>query len=842
MPDTKNINARIKHKTDTTLNWNNATMIPQSGEIIVYSDSTPDKNRIKIGDGVTLPRDLPFSAASLTEVEDIRRGFDGTAYASAGEAVRNQGVKIETTHQQDLGENILTIGPWTPAGNHTEMNTDGGVITLSGPQTQGNILEQIKESTITPHVGYYSDKDHLDELLDENPDEAVYLTDACYGIASWVKGATEPFDFETGMVAGAILDLEKATLIGGIDITCRPGDGALSEFKIDVRDIFGNWNTMRSITSTDHPFYNFKGTEKYIFNTPIVGDSIRLVITDAAGDFPSILEVTVYEVKQGRKIKQITPYNVTVTGGASHDTSSPILSIIDGNRNTYYERYTKGQALLYTFDFTNTTDATFKRLSRLIIHAFRPDNRSPRRIVIDAITNESKDDNDWITILPKNYVYSLGFKDTFVLDFDRDYNVSKIRFNISSAISESSATLVLNEVDFYGPEQVSTRHYLGMRYDQGGPEFKQHPGDIWYLGGRFACDKCNKSYKSNVRITAHVSDTSQELLSFDLDTDMFEDHYSTFEITDNSNKGLAQDNIENLCVEIRYPDNIVDDKVCKITDLSLVNLTKVFGKGKEPSARAYYEMLNSSRMSIYDITGTRRYNINNAADVPAFNQVFETVSNAGYGGSQNDFVKKLIQDYVPTGYGWGETGGADIPDEDANNVTVTGVYRIKSSTLNVPSDCKLLVTYDLSSFIYQIAYSENGCNLATRNNDHGDWSEWLWINPPLYNNVEYCTTEKFNGYPVYQKRIAGLQLAQLTDGNTHTTQLLTLLGDDCTIVDYELFIEDSTYNQINKVPVLDTSGNLVRFVTPGTSPNQLVFTNKVQGKLTGHILLKYIKR
>ena len=60
---TKNINTRIKHKTDTSANWAKAVnFVPLKGEIIIYSDL----RKIKVGDGTTKVNSLQFLADSDT--------------------------------------------------------------------------------------------------------------------------------------------------------------------------------------------------------------------------------------------------------------------------------------------------------------------------------------------------------------------------------------------------------------------------------------------------------------------------------------------------------------------------------------------------------------------------------------------------------------------------------------------------------------------------------------------------------------------------------------------------------------------------------------------------------
>ena len=58
----KTIKSRIVHKHDSETNWNRATnFVPKQGELIVYdTDTNHSYARVKIGDGTTNVRSLPF--------------------------------------------------------------------------------------------------------------------------------------------------------------------------------------------------------------------------------------------------------------------------------------------------------------------------------------------------------------------------------------------------------------------------------------------------------------------------------------------------------------------------------------------------------------------------------------------------------------------------------------------------------------------------------------------------------------------------------------------------------------------------------------------------------------
>lgn len=74
----KNINSRIQHKHDIEANWNKAlNFIPKIAEIIVYDiDELHDKIRIKIGDGVTNVKELPFFGGEA--IDSVQPDWDQT--------------------------------------------------------------------------------------------------------------------------------------------------------------------------------------------------------------------------------------------------------------------------------------------------------------------------------------------------------------------------------------------------------------------------------------------------------------------------------------------------------------------------------------------------------------------------------------------------------------------------------------------------------------------------------------------------------------------------------------------------------------------------------------------
>ena len=115
---------------------------------------------------------------------------------------------------------------------------------------------------------------------------------------------------------------------------------------------------------------------------------------------------------------------------------------------------------------------------------------------------------------------------------------------------------------------------------------------------------------------------------------------------------------------------------------------------------------------------------------------------------------KLPSAFAPSGYGL----GVPYPEfvSDANNAGNNGWYRLKGAA-NIPagfSDGWLFVsTYD-TGYKRQDYYTERngGIHLVRYMVDNG-WKEWEWVNPPMVEGVEYRTTERWSGLPVYTKLI-----------------------------------------------------------------------------------------
>ena len=83
---TNTIKTRIQLKNDTETNWNKAeNFIPKQGEVIIYSaDESHPFFRLKIGDGNTKIKELPFINSGSAEKVNHTLTFGNGTYIYDG--------------------------------------------------------------------------------------------------------------------------------------------------------------------------------------------------------------------------------------------------------------------------------------------------------------------------------------------------------------------------------------------------------------------------------------------------------------------------------------------------------------------------------------------------------------------------------------------------------------------------------------------------------------------------------------------------------------------------------------------------------------------------------------
>lgn len=111
---------------------------------------------------------------------------------------------------------------------------------------------------------------------------------------------------------------------------------------------------------------------------------------------------------------------------------------------------------------------------------------------------------------------------------------------------------------------------------------------------------------------------------------------------------------------------------------------------------------------------------------------------------------------APAGYGLG-TSCVPIGTQSLDTITNNGWYQFGEDNTTAPVYAGELFVMKRTSDGYcaqVISYAGSyfPCFLVRRQTE-GTWSDWEWVNPPMQVSVEYRTTERFLGQPVYVKAI-----------------------------------------------------------------------------------------
>ena len=149
----------------------------------------------------------------------------------------------------------------------------------------------------------------------------------------------------------------------------------------------------------------------------------------------------------------------------------------------------------------------------------------------------------------------------------------------------------------------------------------------------------------------------------------------------------------------------------------------------------------------------------------------------------------------------------------------------------------LVMPHNTTATMAQIAYrsTSNPTSFATRRMTEGVWGEWEYINPPMQPGVEYRTTERWGGKPVYRKYVSYVTTNQGADG--------TISGINIPhgITGMENIIRCTGKIGAYFLPYMSTSGGLT-MVSQYTSTNILVRTNGTwANERTWHFDLAYTK-
>lgn len=169
---------------------------------------------------------------------------------------------------------------------------------------------------------------------------------------------------------------------------------------------------------------------------------------------------------------------------------------------------------------------------------------------------------------------------------------------------------------------------------------------------------------------------------------------------------------------------------------------------------------------------------------------------------------QMAKEFAPSGYGYGgeavSLSNVSIEDETGLTNALETIYsgmQDKETKLVRFSGFPSASGYtffgllfrsskDSGTFIVLSAHSK-GC-LITKTKFDGVWEPTEWENPPLVLGIEYRTTERFNGHPVYVKAV---EFGLLPSNDSKNVYLADYIGD---LVRVEGYLYDKDSKQIRK--------------------------------------------
>lgn len=208
-------------------------------------------------------------------------------------------------------------------------------------------------------------------------------------------------------------------------------------------------------------------------------------------------------------------------------------------------------------------------------------------------------------------------------------------------------------------------------------------------------------------------------------------------------------------------------------------------------------------------------------------------------------LEEALASKAPAGYGLGGIGHDCV---DCNEVIASGFYSLMGSSLvNGPgSDLpygNMLVLNRHNNHITQVVFRGN--IMALRYCIDGTWGEWEWVNPPMVSGVEYRTTKRYNGKPVYTKLVKHTFTA--TTGNANGVTTFAINGGCSVVADIvslsAVFVGSSGDKYI--IPTMGGNGNVwlgVNRVSSGNLYTVFVIVNDVFSTGShGEVIYEYTK-
>ena len=192
---------------------------------------------------------------------------------------------------------------------------------------------------------------------------------------------------------------------------------------------------------------------------------------------------------------------------------------------------------------------------------------------------------------------------------------------------------------------------------------------------------------------------------------------------------------------------------------------------------------------------------------------------------------------APAGYGIG--GNAkNISGQDLNTIVAGGFYYWNDTAINSPlgANCYMEVIpgsgHSLTQIVREMT-SNIGCSIQRCKITWGtdEWTEWEWANPPMIENTEYRTTERYMNKAVYAVLINFGALPNNASKNIETSFSAKRIVSVNT-----WFVDGESYSY--------SDSTLIKFYRAAVSNGHIridISTGDDMSATTGYFLVKYTK-
>lgn len=188
----------------------------------------------------------------------------------------------------------------------------------------------------------------------------------------------------------------------------------------------------------------------------------------------------------------------------------------------------------------------------------------------------------------------------------------------------------------------------------------------------------------------------------------------------------------------------------------------------------------------------------------------------------------------PRRWGLGTIGSPDIQDNDINNLTDNGWYYITGKPKNSPVTYGVIhVSARTKDDIVQTIFSfDDSCqSILRRSKVWGTWKPDEWFNPPMQLGVEYRTTERWKGKPVYVQYVTLGSFPAVGE---------KWVGYPSTLTNISELVRYSASTGANLCPYHDASNNIYN-VSPARTQAMVYCSDSSGSNYTIHLTLWYTK-